>query len=352
MSAAYSLARAGRWLLHSGIQAPSGGFARYYDSETGKYKPVSTEITGYAASALVWLFHETGDEEYLVRARQTADFLTTVWDGGLRAFPFEQSSDLAYFFDTGIIIRGLIAVWREIGDEHLLDIAVRAAHGMLGDFRAEHDFHPILTLPLKTPFPRAANWSRSPGCYQLKSARAWWDVAEITGDKALRDAYLEFVDASVAVRSRLLEGVTCAHDRMDRLHPSCYFLEGILPRLGEANHAEVYVESMRCISLQSIEIAPEFIRSDVYAQLLRARLFAAHRIPVNETAARDEANSLATFQATSDDGRIDGGFLFGRRNGKLSPHVNPVSVVFAIQALETWRHYQAGSKSPCQRLLI
>ena len=52
-----SLARAGKWLLDSGIQEPCGGVARFYRSETGKNKPISTEITGYSASALVYLFH-------------------------------------------------------------------------------------------------------------------------------------------------------------------------------------------------------------------------------------------------------------------------------------------------------
>ncbi len=64
------------------------------------------------------------------------------------------------------------------------------------------------------------------------------------------------------------------------------------------------------------------------------------------------ANALAEFQAASEDPRIDGGFYFGRREGVLSPHVNPVSTAFALQALEMWRECQAGTKLPCRHLLI
>ena len=41
-------------------------------------------------------------------------FLTSVaWDARLRVFPFECSErPLAYFFDSGIIIRGLLSLWR------------------------------------------------------------------------------------------------------------------------------------------------------------------------------------------------------------------------------------------------
>ena len=95
------------------------------------------------------------------------------------------------------------------------------------------------------------------------------------------------------------------------------------------------------------DLAPEFARSDVYAQLLRARVRASHLIPVDVTAAREEAIALADFQAENVDTRIDGGFLFGKRGGELSPHVNPVSTAFAVQALEMWRAFQAGDSNSC-----
>ena len=75
-----------------------------------------------------------------MRAKQTAAFLVSTWDDHLRMFPFEQpspsaeSEHRAYFFDAGIIIRGLLAVWRESGDDSLLDVARAAAYGMIAEF--------------------------------------------------------------------------------------------------------------------------------------------------------------------------------------------------------------------------
>jgi hypothetical protein len=57
-----------------------------------------------------------------------------------------------------------------------------------------------------------------------------------------------------------------------------------------------------------------------------------------------EADALAEFQQASDDPRIDGGFAFGRRDGVVSPHINPVSTAFAMQALYPTK--------PCRQLLI
>jgi len=350
--AATFLAPAGRWLLTSGIQEPSGGFARFYDAETGKNRAVSTEISGYAASALVYLFKVTGDEAYLERARDTARFLVDVWDGQLRTFPFEHPSPYSYFFDCGIIIRGLLAVWRETGDEQLLDISRAAAHGMIADFHSGRDYHPIIGLPEKQPVPRSGHWSRAPGCYQLKSAMAWWDVAEITGEGVLREAYLDMVDATLKTHSTFLAGASCPEQVMDRLHPYCYFLEGLLPLLERQECIDAYVECTNSIYKWLREIEPTFVRSDVYAQLLRARLYGADIAAVDMAAAAKEAEALAAFQAVSDDPRISGGFFFGRRAGKMSPHVNPASTVFALQALEMCRQHKAESKPPCLPILI
>jgi hypothetical protein len=80
------------------------------------------------------------------------------------------------------------------------------------------------------------------------------------------------------------------------------------------------------------EIACSFARSDVFAQLLRVRLY-AHSVgvlPLDRPCAAWEAEQLATFQ------RSDGGYWFGRKGGDLLPFSNPVSTVFAAQALEFW----------------
>jgi hypothetical protein len=351
------LARAGDWFLRSGIQELSGGFARFYRSEHEKNLPVSTEISGYAASALVFLYRTTKDSEYLDAARRTADFLVNrAWDESLQIFPYEHpspspdSSHLAYFFDSGIIILGLLAVWRETKEDRLLEMAVSAARGMSA-FRTGRDYHPILTLPRKKALARTVRWSTSPGCYQTKSARAWWEVAAITGDEKLKQDYLDLIESGRHTCRGFLAGVgTEKKDRikiMDRLHAYCYFLEALSPLLGEADCVNTYREAMAETARYLRELAPQFARSDVYAQLLRARVRASHVIPLDPIAAAEEASALAVFQAESDDPRIDGGYYFGKRAGAMSPHVNPVSTTFAIQSLEMWRAFQAGESEAC-----
>jgi hypothetical protein len=352
------LARAGHWFLNSGIQEPSGGFARFYRSEIQKNLPVSTEISGYAASALVFLYRTTHEEKYLIAARRTTRFLVDqAWDETLQIFPYEypspteDSRHLAYFFDCGIIIRSLLAVWQETHDDHLLDVAVKAAHGMSA-FRTGRDYHAVLTLPDKKPLPRTAQWSTSPGCYQTKSALAWWEVAAITGDEKLKRDYLNLIESGIHTCRGFLAGANERLKVMDRLHAYSYFLEALSPLLECPNPdrpdcVKTYGFVLEEAARNRRELAPDFVRSDVYAQILRARVRASHVIPVDTAAAREEAAALATFQAESDDPRFDGGFVFGKRAGVMSPHVNPVSTAFAIQALEMWRAFEAGESEKC-----
>ena len=347
--------RAGHWFLSSGIQHAGGGVARYYRADAEQNRAISTEITGYSISALVYLNALTGDARYRDCALAAARFLERdAWRADLDAMPFEADPPtLAYFFDCGIVVRGLLAAWRMAGSQEFLDGAVAVGRSMARDFRAADGWHPIIELPAKTPVARdAASWSRMPGCYQLKSAMAWWDLYRATGDAAFRDSYRESIALALADHSIFLPDAAGRLKTMDRLHAYLYFLEGLLPMVEETRCALAISSGIRQVSRLLGEIAPEFERADVYAQLLRIRILAdaAGVEPLDREAAASEARALAEFQAVSADPRIDGGFWFGRRNGAWLPHVNPVSTAFAIEALDLWER-PAGATEPGRPLI-
>jgi hypothetical protein len=339
------LVRAGSWLLGSGIQEPNGGVARFYRADLGRNLAISTEITGYTTSALAYLYSATGDLNYLDRAVRTASFLAKeAWDEGLGNFPFEYGPGAEaklYFFDCGIIVRGLLTVWKLTGDEALLDRAVACGRAMIRDFDTEAEIHPILMLPEKQPLARDWRWSRNPGCYQLKSALAWRQLAAITGDRVFADAFNRLLQRSLKDYRGFLPGNPKPERVMDRLHAFSYFLEALLSCAGKDDpNAEraalALADGIALVAHYLREIAPVFARSDVYAQLLRVRLLASGFLPLDRHAAAEEAKELATFQMASEDPRIDGGFTFGKLHGDAVPHVNPVSTAFALQALHLW----------------
>ncbi len=332
---AQQIARATNWLLHSGIQNTEGGVARFYRSDRETNNPVSTEITGYHVSTLAWLFEAIGSQELLQRTVLTANFLVDCcWNPELQTFPFEYPhASPAYFFDCGIIVRGLRAAFRVTRKARYLEIADACAAQMAKDFDSGFDFHPILELPSKTATVREPRWSRSSGCYQLKSALAFQELRPEQWDRTLRQ--------SLDQHDQFLPGHTDEERVMDRLHAYCYFLEALLIS-GRQEGIALGVQRMAYLLHR---IAPVFARSDVYAQLLRVRIYAeaAGLLPLDMHTAALEAEQLAGFQMASADPRIDGGFCFGSKHGELLPYVNPVSTDFAIQALHLWQARQTGA---------
>jgi hypothetical protein len=352
------LNRAGGWFLESGIQEPEGGVARYRRTDTGRNLAVSNEITGYALSTLAYLHTLTGEPVYLERALSAARFLTRcAWDARLETFPFEYvapGNGFTYFFDSGIIVRGLLAVWRITGEPELRDIALACGRSMARDFASGGCFMPILRLPEKRAVECDHRWSRGPGCYQLKSAMAWLDLNEFVADGSLGDAHRTLLDYALRTHEEFLPGDPDQSRVMDRLHAYSYFLEGLLPLANEPRCAESLSGGIVRLAGYLRRIAPVFERSDVYAQLLRVRLFAdaAGVAPLDRNAASYEAERLAEFQSAGPEPTVAGGFWFGRKGGEILPFINPVSTGFGLQALAMWENYLAGGAPPPRHALI
>jgi hypothetical protein len=209
---------------------------------------------------------------------------------------------------------------------------------MLADFGSAEALHPILSLPDKRALPYEPRWSASPGCYQLKSAMAWYSLFETTGEMEFLRAYETALERALATEHDFLPGETNREKVMDRLHAYLYFLEGLLPALNRSECAQAFHSGLERVSGYLREISPLFARSDVYAQLLRARLYGENlaAIPFDHAAAAHEAEQAAGFQLESSDVRISGGFGFGRKGAEQLPFVNPVSTAFCLQALTLW----------------
>ena len=348
-----------RWFLESGIVEPSGGGARYHFSDRAENARISTEITGYAVSSLLDLHQRTANPAALDAALHSARFLCHhAWNPALDAMPFEWAPDgflpehASYFFDNGIIARALLRCWRLTSESAFLETATACGQAMLRDFVNPGDIHPILDLPLKSPRPRDARWSRQSACYQLKSALAWAELAEATNapswrphfDQALQRAlrtHAAFPDAEPGPRT------------MDRLHAYGYFLEALLPSAAQPDVRDALAAGLALAGDRLRQWRPEFERSDVPAQILRVRLWAHHAgaVPLDAPRAAEEAAWAARYQ-TAGPRHVDGSFCFGSRNGEFTPFANPVSTAFCLQALALYQDHLAGRPLPPPSTLV
>ncbi len=348
--------RCGEWFLHSGIQDDSGGIARYYRADLARNNAVSTEITGYSISALCYLHQLTRDERYLAAALRAGRFLTTQsFDEKLGLFPFEwPEAKACYFFDCGIIVRGLLKLWRATGERSFLEVSKACGRAMAARFDNGRTYDPILHLPDCRPIEYGGSWSNNPGCYQLKSALAWLELYDETGEQAFLDWYQTAVARALADAPSFLPGTAERLRVMDRLHAFSYFLEALIPIGAEPECRQALEDGIARVSHYLRAIRPDFARSDVYAQLLRVRLYADRGgfVPLNAAEASEEASAIPGFQYASEDPRLDGGFTFGHRAGVEMPYANPVSTAFCLQAAAQWARRAAGEFDDSWKVLI
>ena len=96
---------------------------------------------------------------------------------------------------------------------------------------------------------------------------------------------------ALETQADFLPGAPCSYRVMDRLHAYCYFLEGLLPVLDRADCRQAYAQGIDSVSMFLNEIQPTFVRSDVYAQLLRVKIYRT------DDGGAPEADALAGFQA-------------------------------------------------------
>lgn len=354
------LEQGAKWLLQSGIQEPSCGVARYHFTDRNQNARISTEITGYFISSALDLHSRLGDTRLLDAARRAGAFLVEkAWNAELAVMPFEWSAseplpeNATYFFDNGIIARALLRLWRTTGDARFLNCAIGCGESMRRDFANPSDIHPILSLPSKLPTPRDPRWSRQSDCYQTKSALAWHDLAEATGDNSWLTPFDSAIERALTTHAAFPEAEPGIRV-MDRLHAYGYFLEACLSRTSSPEVANALRDGIaRAASLLRL-VRPEFERADVPAQILRVRLWAdaAGILPLDESAAAEEASWAASHQMSGDAANIDGGFCFGRRSGLPAPFVNPVSATFCLQAIALWQDRCAGRALPSWHTLV
>lgn len=116
---------AAQWIAAAQASTLDGGVSLAYSLKNG-WRPSYPETTGYIIPTLFNYSHLTGDDAWWDRAVSMADWLLTVQlsDGA-----FGHPSDLSrpIVFDTGQIVFGFLAAFRETNGEQYRDAAAKAA---------------------------------------------------------------------------------------------------------------------------------------------------------------------------------------------------------------------------------
>lgn len=353
-----------RWLCDSGIQirsskpATEGGVAAWFDLDSKAYPFIYAEITGYAASALLFQHKSTGEASYFAAAVRAGDWLlnSRCPKTGLVVTRYKLDETQApyydqYFFtfDQWIIVYGLACLAEFCKEPRFHDGAVSIAKFLLSrTVRSDGFFYPLFDGAQKKSVEFGDKWSRQAGSFHAKALLALAKLATMTGESFYRDSAEQLLRKTLSVQSPDGRFVTQDNEGSTHLHPFLYTLEGLASYALSESRPEILPAVERGAKWILDRLNPDgsvycfytgqnfkpFVRADVLAQTLRISSVLIQRgflTGYPDTLARLR-KKLESFQIV--DGRQKGGFMYGQEeNGSEHRHVNAWVTMFASQAM-------------------
>lgn len=310
---------------------------------------------------LTWLHSRKRNPYLLDSAVRAADWLIAVAHeptGGfpclvpLRANRFEHKRDYLYSFDCGIILSGLVNLYRASGNGRFLASAVTVADWMMRDLQDERGaFKPVYNSANGEWIYSNAEWSLCSGSYHTKIAIGLINLYDATRVDKYKHAATKACDFALTFQQPDGRFVTFPDEGGTNSHPHAYSAEGLWVVGKYLDRQDYLTASARgtewLFSVQSPEgYVPRHWhngeahyneRVDVLSQALR--LAEIHRSEGRLDESLEPQMALLEplilrNQAHDDDSRVNGAFYFGRlSNGDTVKHANVWVSSFAIQAL-------------------
>ncbi len=359
------------WLLYSGIQninkepKLNGGFNSWYDIDKENYYYIYSEITGYGISTLLFLNKYFEEQALSERAETAADWIMNIAMhklGGVktRYYFYEADgqknysfdSEILYTFDTGMVLNGMINLYKPTKNKKYLDASIKIADFLINKMLKEDgSFYAYLDVKKNSLVDTEDKWSTQSGSYHSKLAIGLIDLYKSTNDEKYKDVAIKICDYALTFQTQEGRFISFRDSKNTHMHPHSYSAEGLLyagiklniPRYKESSKKALLwalsnqLESGGVASLY-IKSEDNFIkneRTDTLAQILRlgSLLIKYGLLDINYLKNLEKLkNRLISFQEK--EGRQKGGFKYGfEEDGTKLDHLNSWCTMFAIQAL-------------------
>ena len=245
-----------RWLLHSGIRitdAPDRGAIYGWKNLGGSssssshslaYPFIYSEITGYAVTFFSWLYSELKTDESIQSAKLSADWIiknmasssaSLLVAGQAQEDGFVGKGDISnqvYAFDNGVIIFGLLSLYKLTNDSILLAAAEKITNSLIQHFFYESSkviSSALLDTNFKPVLYGKGKWSTLPGPYHSKLALAFLELYRITNNNLyskVAEALCNFAMTFQKPGGRFITNPDAENDTF--LHPHLYACEGLI----------------------------------------------------------------------------------------------------------------------------
>jgi hypothetical protein len=286
-----------KWLLHSGIRInegpDKGAMYGWKDLRTGVYPFVYNEITGYSITAFSWIYSELGDDVALGAAKDASYWMVKNMDSYGHLFPagrtaldtFNKKGDLTnlvYAFDNGMIVNGLLSLYKLTADPKLLGAAEAIAQAIIKRFYVRSKIIAVLDRNFRSiARSEKIKWSRVFGPYHSKLALGLLDLSDLTSNPLYRKVSHSICDSIRPLQTPDGRFVTNPERTITYLHPHLYACEGLIYSGLRESNKDYYTRGLNGIKwaikimlsnsgiLPRSTIETDLDQSDCISQLLR-----------------------------------------------------------------------------------
>ena len=373
-----SLELATTWVEKSGIQNTSGknsgSVNAWYDPKRKKYSFIYSEINGYFLTTSVYLYKKTKNKKFIQLALKSANWLIRKAqhkNGGFRClFIVDKKSpnifkqNQIYSFDNGVILNGLVSIYKITKKKHILKSALKCANWLINScIDKTYSVKPLYEISENKFYESDKEWSTLSGSYHTKIAMGLANLYSVSRNKKYLKYSKKICEKSLELQEKNGRFLSFQFKGGTNLHPHCYAAEGLWCVGNFLNKNKFIISSKNATNwifnnLKNSNPPRLFLkekviyhqRADALSQTLRLYLLHSmynKKIKTDKKNIINIFNNLLKFQyKKSNKRRISGSFKWGKTSqGELKLHANSWVTFFSIQTFYMLKDFLSGKKT-------
>jgi hypothetical protein len=234
-----------RWILYSGIRIKkgpdTGAIYGWKDLNPPSYPFIYSEATGYAITLLSWVYAELMEPAALDAAKESSQWIiknmhnNLLTAGRVEKDKFDKKRDLSnrlYSFDNGMIITGLLNLYKLTADRNLLIAAENMATVLIDRFFDGLKLIAVVDRSYKHVIDneggRSIKWSTISGAYHSKLSLCLLDLSRLTNNPYYGQVSNSICDYAKTLQAPNGRFITNPDLDFTYLHPHLYACEGLV----------------------------------------------------------------------------------------------------------------------------
>ena len=231
-----------KWLISSDIRIKNGynkgALYGWMNLNPVSFPFIYSEITGYGISCFSWIYSKLGNPNALEAAVDCSKWIIKNMKsymlvarpaGEVKSDPINNQY---YAFDNGMIIIGLLNLYKITNDIKLIDLAQHMAIRLIDLFfdgtklraRLDESCNPINY----NSNDGVIKWSTVAGSYHSKISIALLELTSLTGNKFFKKVSDSICDYSISLQKSDGQFITNPGSAITYLHPHLYACEGLM----------------------------------------------------------------------------------------------------------------------------